>query len=263
MLDGLAPARRRLVLAVTGLVVLAVLGAVVAVVVGRDAPVDPVAQGELGPVLLLPGYGGAAGGLEPLAAALRAEGRTASIIEPPGDGRGDLREHAALVADAARRAVAGGAPSVDVVGYSAGGVVARYFVAELGGDALTRRVLTLASPHHGTDLAATAGSLGAGTCPEACQQLRPDSDLLVDLGRGDETPAGPLWAALWTTDDSTVVPPTSGRLEGAVDFAVQDVCPGLVLDHADVPADPAVVAMALTELGTAAPAVPGAEVCSA
>ena len=89
-----------------------------------------------------------------------------------------------------------------------------------------RRAVTLASPHHGTDLAALAGSLGSTACPVACQQLDPDSDLLRRLNAEDETPAGPAWVALWTEDDKTVVPPDSGSLDGALDVALQDVCPG-------------------------------------
>ncbi len=260
MLDSLAPARRRLWLVVAALAVLAVVGASVALVLGRDEPAPPVAQGEVGPVLLLPGYGGSDAGLETLAEALRAEGRTVEVLVPPGDGRGDLRDHAALVAAAAEAAVDAGAPSVDVVGYSAGGVVARWFVAELDGDEITRRVLTLASPHHGTELAEAAGLAGAG-CPEGCQQLQPDSELLDVLNRGDETPSGPQWAALWTDDDETVVPPTSGRLDGAVSFGLQAVCPGLVVGHADVPTEPAVVRIVVDGLGTAPLAVPGPGVC--
>lgn len=263
MLGSLSPARRRLWLVVAALAVLGVVAAAVALVAGRDEPAAPVAQGQVGPVLLLPGYGGTAAGLDPLAAALREEGRVVEIVAPPGDGRGDLRDHAALVAEAAREAVAGGAPSVDVVGYSAGGLVARLFVAELGGDEITRRVLTLASPHHGTQLADAAAGLGGSGCPEGCRQLRPDSEVVAALNRGDETPSGPQWAALWTVDDQTVVPPTSGRLEGAVSFGLQDVCPGLVVGHAAVPTEPTVVRMVVAGLGTAPLAVPGPEICRA
>ncbi len=260
MLDSLSPARRRLWLAVAALAVLAVVVGSVALVVGRDEPAPPVAQGELGPVLLLPGYGGDDTGLAALADGLRSEGRTVEVVGPPGDGRGDLRDHAALVAEAAEAAVADGAPSVDVVGYSAGGVVARFFVADLDGDEITRRVLTLASPHHGTDLAEAAGLAGTG-CPEGCQQLQPDSELLAGLNARDETPAGPQWLALWTEDDQTVVPPTSGRLEGAVSFGLQQVCPDLVVSHGEVPSTPAVVRIVVAGLGTTPLAVPGPGVC--
>ncbi len=248
MLETLAPARRRLWLAVAALAGLALVVGVLAVVLTRDEPVDPVAQGEEGPVLLLPGYGGSTAGLEVLAGELRAEGRETVVVPPPGDGRGDLRDHAALVADAARTATASGAPSVDVVGYSAGGLVARLFVAEEGGDALARRVVTLASPHHGTDLADAAAGVGASGCPEACRQMQPGSELLAGLNRGDETPPGPRWLALWTEDDQTVVPPTSGRLDGAVELSLQDLCPGLVLAHGDVPADPVVARVVVDAL---------------
>jgi triacylglycerol esterase/lipase EstA (alpha/beta hydrolase family) len=220
-----------------------------------------VAQDELGPVLLVPGYGGSTAALEVLAAALEDEGRRTRIIRSPGDPRGDLRDHAETLAAAAQRAVDEGAPSVDVVGYSAGGVVVRYWIAELGGGSLARRAVTLASPHHGTDLAGVAAGLAPHACPEACRQLAPDSDLLRQLNADDETPAGPRWVAIWTTDDETVVPASSGSLEGALDFSVQSVCPGLTVRHGDVPRTPAVIAMVAAELGVDEPALPGPAVC--
>ena len=125
-----------------------------------------------------------------------------------------------------------GARSVDVVGYSAGGVVARLWVRDHGGDSLARRVVTIGSPHHGTDLAGLGGDVAPDTCPEACHQLQPDSELLRKLNAGDETPAGPLWVSIWTTDDQVVVPPSSADLEGALDFTVQSVCPRAVVSHA-------------------------------
>lgn len=261
VLDSLAPARRRLVLVLVALAGALILVVGLVVALGRPAPVVPVSQDRLGPVLLVPGYGGSVGGLDDLAGALRSEGRTVQVVAPPGDGRGDLREHAALVAQAARGAVAHGAPSVDLVGYSAGGVVVRYVVAELGGGDLVRRVVTLASPHHGTEVAAEASGLGERACPTACQQLVPDSDLLSALDRGDQTPPGPQWVALWTTADDVVVPATSGRLEGAVSFALQDVCPGDQVEHSGVPSDPSVVAIVLAELGTADVARPPTSLC--
>jgi triacylglycerol lipase len=135
-------------------------------------------------------------------------------------------------------------------------------VADLGGDAIARRVVTLASPNHGSDLAAFASGLGSTTCPTACQQLATDSELLRELNRSDETPAGPHWAAIWTEDDKTVVPPESGILDGATGFSVQSVCPGLVVAHTRMPGSPAVVAMVEAELGRARPAPPDGSVCA-
>jgi triacylglycerol lipase len=261
-LDSLAPARRRLVVTSFLVLVLSVAVAVVVAVVSRNDPVEPVAQDEPGPVLLVPGYGGSTASLQVLADALAADGRDARIVKPSGSGTQDLRDQAADLGDAVDAVLdETGAASVDLVGYSAGGVVVRLYVADLGGGAHVRRAVTLASPHHGTDLAALAGSLGSEACPEACRQLDPDSDLLRRLNAGDETPPGPLWAALWTTDDETVVPPDSGSLAGALDIELQSVCPRLHVDHADVPRTPAVVAIVGTLLAARAPVAPTGDGC--
>ncbi len=244
------------------LALVAVVAVVATIVVRREPAVEPVAQDEAGPVLLVPGYGGSIAGLEVLAAGLERAGRDARIVRASGAATGDLRERAVELGRAVDEALEDtGAPSVDVVGYSAGGVVLRLYVADLGGGSTVRRAVTLSSPHHGTDLAALALSFGSQTCPEGCRQLAPDSDLLRDLNAGDETPAGPVWVALWTEDDETVVPPTSGRLDGALGYAVQDVCPDLVVGHPDVPRTPAIIAMVEAALGTDAPVEPGPEVC--
>ncbi|MBB6626381.1 alpha/beta fold hydrolase [Nocardioides sp. KIGAM211] len=263
MLDAMAPARRRLFLVVGGMVVLAVVAtAVLLVLRSQRGGVTPVAQDEQGPVLLVPGYGGDTSSLDVLAQALRRTGREVVLVDAPGDGTGDLdaqAEHLASVAATTMRDA--GAGSVDVVGYSAGGVVVRLWVADHGGGDVVRRAVTLASPHHGTDLAGLAGDLAPDSCPEACQQLATGSDLVRALNAGDETPPGPRWVALWTTDDKTVVPPSSGALEGATSFSLQSVCPDLTVSHADVPRTPAVIAIVERELGTAAPTVPDSTVC--
>ncbi len=157
-----------------------------------------------------------------------------------------------------------GAPSVDVVGYSAEGVIARLWVADFGGGEHARRVVTPGSPHHGTEVAGFASDLAPDACPTVCRQLVEDSDLLRSLNAGDETPVGPLWVSIWTTDDRIVVPPESASIEGAVDFSVQSVCSSAHVEHGDLPRDPVVLAMTLAQLGRAAPQVPtGADVCQA
>lgn len=263
MLTSLSAPRRRFAIAAVAVTVVAVVGVIGAALLRRDPPVRPVAQDRSGPVLLVPGYGGSTAGLEVLSEALEATGRDVRIVEASGSGTGDLREAAARlgsVVDAALEET--GAPSVDIVGYSAGGVVLRLYVSDLGGGSTVRRAITLSSPHHGTDLAALARSLGTRTCPAACEQLDPDSDLLRGLNAGAEAPAGPVWLALWTEDDQTVVPPESGALEGALGYAVQSICPGLTVAHRDVPGTPAVIAMVESALGAEEPVEPDAAVCT-
>ena len=164
MLDALSPQRRRLILSAGGLALLLIMTlAVIAIVRIVAPPVQPVPQTAPGPVLLVPGYGGNINSLQPLATSLRSIGRTAVIVEPIGDGTGDLQQQAEHLAEVAERVRNdAGAASVDVVGYSAGGVVARLWVRDEGGDGVARRVLTLGSPHHGTTQAALGAEFAGG-----------------------------------------------------------------------------------------------------
>jgi triacylglycerol esterase/lipase EstA (alpha/beta hydrolase family) len=258
VLHHLSPARRRLLVALgtAAVTLLAIIGVVV-VVTQRDDGVVPVAQNRLGPVLILPGYGGSTASVEPLVTLLTAEGRDVTVVVPEGDGKGDLRSHAERLEQAADDALARtGASSVDVIGYSAGGVVARLWVRELDGASEARRVVTLGSPHHGTDLAGEVGGLVPEGCPTGCQQLAPDSELLRRLNAGDETPRGPAFVSVWTSDDQVVTPPDSARLDGALNVELQDLCPSAQVAHGELPGNSAVAALLDVSLGVAAPSVP-------
>ena len=236
---------RRLLLQVTGLLAVVLLVGVLLSRADGEGGVRGASQADPGPVLLVPGYGGATAALETLAVTLRAAGRTAVVVRLPDEGTGDLRASAALL-DAA--ATAAGGPSVDLIGYSAGGVIARLWAADH--PERVRRVVTIGSPHHGTQVAAVAAALAPGACPPACQQLVPGSDLLDELNEKDETPDGPQWMTVWTRQDQTVTPPESARLEGAVNVAVQDVCPSLTLQHSGLPTSPLVRGLVLQALST-------------
>jgi triacylglycerol esterase/lipase EstA (alpha/beta hydrolase family) len=262
VLAALSPARRRLVVGVLVLVVGVV--AALTFVLSRSPQAAPLpdAQEKPGPVLLVPGYGGGTGALQTLADRLTAAGRDATVVPLPGDGTGDLRASA----DALDRAVTAaltrtGDKTVDVVGYSAGGLVARLWVAD-GGAAHTRRVVTLGTPHHGTQLADLAGDVAPAECPVGCQQMTTDSQLLTGLNAGDETPAGPTWVSIWTTQDRTVTPPDSARLDGAVNMTVQSVCADARVGHGGLPTNPLVQQMVLAELAPGNPVPLGPADCA-
>ncbi|HEX6756254.1 MAG TPA: lipase [Mycobacteriales bacterium] len=255
MLPSLSPARRRVVLVAAAVVLAGALAGVLLGVLGRDPVAVPVPQDRPGPVLLVPGYGGATEAVDVLAGRLRAAGRDATVVRLPGDGTGDLAAQAAALDVAASAALARtGAPSVDVVGYSAGGVVARLWAAG-GGRTVARRIVTLGSPNHGSGVAALGGSLAPGACPAACRQLAPDSSLLSRLN-ADETPDGPVWVSIWTSVDQVVTPPDSARLDGALNIPVQSVCATSRVGHSELPTDPVVGSLVLAALAPAAPATP-------
>jgi triacylglycerol lipase len=221
----------------------------------RDDPGTRPDQARPGPVLLVPGYGGSRTGLSQLAARLRAEGRTATVLTLPGEGTGDLLLQARTVDEAVRAALAAGAPSVDVIGYSAGGVAVKLWVDRHRGATVARRIVTLGSPLHGTRIATAGSALAPGACPAACRQLAPGSDLLDSLDE-EPVPEGLPWLSLWTDNDETVQPPDSARLDGAVNLAVQTLCPDARVSHSALPTDPIVTALVLDALGTAAWSAP-------
>ena len=94
---------------------------------------------------------------------------------------------------------------VHVVGHSMGGLVARYYVQRLGGDARVHTLATLGTPHAGT----VAARLMVG---RAVAQLRPGSPVIRELAEpahGCRT----RFVALWSDLDAMVVPKHSARLD--------------------------------------------------
>lgn len=247
--------------------VLAALGLAAAVAIGVAIATrggHPAAdQSRPGPVILVPGYGGQLSSLHELAARLRRAGRTAQVLPLPDGGTGDLHRQADALDALVLRDLHRGAPSVDLVGYSAGGVVVRLWASENHNASHARRIVTIGAPSHGTEVAGAAGLLVGGGCSGACAQLEPDSALLDRLNDGDETPDGPVWVSIWTDADHTVVPPDSARLAGADDITVQSVCRSDSVSHSQEPRDPLVIGLVLRALGTGPPPRPTAADCAA
>lgn len=124
-----------------------------------------------------------------------------------------------------------GHDSVHVVGHSMGGIVARWYVQRLGGDARVATLVTLGTPHAGT----RAAHLFAG---RAVRQLRRDSDVIRALGEpapGCRT----RFVAFWSDIDHVVVPHESARLAHP-DLDVVDV-PVSGIGHLSLPNDRRVV----------------------
>lgn len=92
------------------------------------------------------------------------------------------------------------------IGHSLGGLVARYFVQRLGGDASVHTLVTLGTPHHGTTLARAAPFL------PLVRQLRPNSDVIRELA---EPAAACLtrFIAFHSDLDHLVLPHRNARLE--------------------------------------------------
>lgn len=229
-------------------VVLAV-STVVGVAVAREYAVpDRADPNRLGPVVLVPGYGGNRSALQSLAVRLEVVGRPTRVLDLPDNGTGDLAAQAAEIDGAVRDLLRHGAPSVDLVGYSAGGVASWLYLQTGRTAPAVRRIVTIGSPLQGAELAAAGGALVPGACPRACQQLAPGSTLLTRLAYGPR-PDIP-WLSVWTETDETVTPPSSAALPGATSVRVQSICRGVNTSHAQLPTSGLVVGMLLRALGT-------------
>ena len=259
MLEGLSPARKRFVLGALAVAVVVAVVIAVAVWGTRDPAVKPVSQATPGPVLLVPGYGGSTAALEVLAEALRKAGREATVVDA---GRRRHRRSRR----AGRRARQGGDPGDAAHGVAVGrrgGLLRRRGDRAAVGQGPRRRQRR---PSRGdARLAAPRQRPGrAGRRPRSRQRARrpacscsPTATCCTDLNAGDETPPGPLWVSIWSTDDQTVVPPSSADLDGALDFTIQSVCPDAVVAHGDLPRTPSVIAAVIQELGVGRPAGAG------
>jgi triacylglycerol esterase/lipase EstA (alpha/beta hydrolase family) len=180
------------------------------------------------PVLLVHGIWDSGERLEPLARALERSGvgPTRALDLAPNDGSASieaLAEQVASEADALRRET--GASRIDLVGFSMGALVARYYLQRLDGRAHTRRFVSISGPHAGTMTAYAMPKAGA-------RQMRPRSALLADLAR-DEDPWGDVEVhTMWTPMDAMILPARSSQLRGAArDHRVAVPLHGWMITH--------------------------------
>ena len=251
--------RRRLV--VLGAALLAVAVAVAGLVVALWPERQPTPGGPV-PVVLVHGYDGTPASFDVLSQRLRTAGRQVVVVQLPDRGTGDIQTSAGVVARAVDRTHAA---RVDLVGYSAGGIVVRAYLGEPGRARHARHVVLLGSPNHGAQLAGLAAMLGPQVCTGACAQLVPGSTLLNHLNqvvRGSEVPRGPDVTSIWTALDQTVTPPTSAVLAGARNVRLQDVCANSRVDHGGLVRDPLSVGLALRALSGTLDGQPGHADCA-
>ncbi|MGH3854562.1 MAG: esterase/lipase family protein [Pseudonocardiaceae bacterium] len=124
-----------------------------------------------------------------------------------------------------------GAERVHVVGHSLGGLVARYYVQRLGGDARVHTLVTLGAPHHGT--------MAAYLLPApVLHQLRPHSELMAELAAPSPR-CRTRFVAVWSELDEWIVPQRNARLDHP-DLLVTHHRLGDV-GHLSLPVDPRAV----------------------
>ncbi|MFD3758875.1 esterase/lipase family protein [Streptomyces sp. NPDC058622] len=137
-----------------------------------------------------------------------------------------------------------GQDRVDLVGHSLGGLVGRYYVQRLGGDARVRTLVTLGTPHSGTRVAPFLNAL------PLVRQMRPGSEVLAELA--EPAPGcATRCVAFWSEFDAVMSPVGTARIEHP-DLRVENVqVKGI--GHLALPAHPTVIAAVRLALDGAAP----------
>ena len=145
---------------------------------------------------------------------------------------------AELHAEIERIAAASGRPRVVLVCHSMGGLIARRYLQDHG-EARIARLVTIASPHHGTVLS----RIGIG---QHARQMERASAFLAELARAEAArPPGVPATSIYTVHDNLVSPQDTSRLDWARNVAVGG------LGHVSIIAAEAVFALVLEELRAA------------
>jgi pimeloyl-ACP methyl ester carboxylesterase len=99
---------------------------------------------------------------------------------------------------------ASGSDQIHVVGHSLGGLIARYYVQRLGGDARVHTCVTLGTPHQGT--------VAAKLLPwPLVKQVRPDSELMAELAE-PAPDCDTRFVAFYSDVDQLIVPQRRARI---------------------------------------------------
>jgi len=122
-----------------------------------------------------------------------------------------------------------GAAKVDIVSHSMGGLSTRSYLKERGGTALVDDWVSLAGPNHGTNTAYACYLFSRG-----CRDMIPNSDLLVALNSGDETPGSTNYGTYWSNSDDVINPDNSTVLTGATNTFAGSIEHSDFLSRSDV-----------------------------
>lgn len=151
-------------------------------------------------VVFVHGYGAAGPVFEPM----RAHVERALDVPTVDFTYGSLSGFARVARDLAAHVdrAAGPHARVDLVGHSLGGLVARWYVQELGGAARVERLVTLATPHAGT----RSARIAPGPMRHA---LAPEGAIVRRLHHGRHRAGDVSHTALVAGRDLLVTPPAS------------------------------------------------------
>jgi triacylglycerol esterase/lipase EstA (alpha/beta hydrolase family) len=157
------------------------------------------------PVVLVHGFKDSGRKMEPMTRFLRRRGWEAQTVTlAPSWGEMGIDELAGQLAETLDTRFAP-EQRVNLVGFSMGGLICRYYAQRLGGLERIDRLVTIACPHRGTLMAHASKRPGP-------LQMRPNSEFLRDLNRDIEELGRVKFSSVWTPLDLMIVPANSSRI---------------------------------------------------
>ncbi|MFK8186128.1 MAG: esterase/lipase family protein [Phormidesmis sp.] len=158
------------------------------------------------PVVLVHGIWNTAGIFSALRAHLEREGWVVYALSmTPNNGDAPLEQLAQQVKAFVDECVGPQQP-FDLIGFSMGGLVSRYYAQRLGGLAQVNRFITVSAPHNGTILGWFSHRYGV-------RQMRPGSPFISDLNQDIEQLKSVKFFSLWTPFDLLILPPKSSVVD--------------------------------------------------
>lgn len=95
--------------------------------------------------------------------------------------------------------------SIDLIGFSMGGLVSRYYIQRLSGMGRVKHFITISSPHHGTLMAKLLNNKGS-------KQMRPNSDFIQGINKDVNDLNQIKFTSIWTPLDLMIIPASSSHL---------------------------------------------------
>lgn len=193
-------------------------------------------SGDRNPVLLVHGLNDTAAVFEPMTAHLTRLGWTVHSLDlKPNNGSFLLERLALQVADYVDTRMGPDEP-IDLIGFSMGGIVTRYYLQRLKGIDRVHRYVSIAAPNHGT--------LAAYLLPlPGIVQMRPDNSFLRNLNEDGAAVLEQInVTVMWTPFDLLIVPGASSQLPVGKDVKLP------VLLHSEMLTDSRAIAAVTTAL---------------
>ncbi len=112
----------------------------------------------------------------------------------------------------------------DLIGFSMGGLVSRYYIQQLGGISRIEHYITISTPHHGTGTAYFLNN-------SAGKQMRMNSEFMDCLNKEIEQLKLLKFTSIWTPFDLMIIPASSSHVSIGNEYKIKCFTHWLMLNN--------------------------------